>query len=198
MKPDWDTLSSEYQSSSSVVIADVDCTVEQDLCKRFDVKGYPTIKYFNEKTPATGTVYEGGRDLVALKEFAVATLGPVCGPANRDLCSEQQLAVMDEASALPEGALDAAIEEMEKAVADLEQTLVDKTTELETEMKAKEFKLINRRGLYHQTKGELYKHKVFRYIWVNLVEITIGVFLVVGGLYAFFGPKKKKGKKKRR
>ena len=44
MKPDWDRLGSEYASSSSVVIADVDCTVEQDLCGQYDVRGYPTIK----------------------------------------------------------------------------------------------------------------------------------------------------------
>ena len=45
MKPDWDQLGAEYASSSSVVIADVDCTVEQDLCSDYDVRGYPTIKY---------------------------------------------------------------------------------------------------------------------------------------------------------
>ena len=37
MKPDWDKLGSEYEGSSSVLIADVDCTVESDLCQRFEV-----------------------------------------------------------------------------------------------------------------------------------------------------------------
>ena len=39
MKPAWDQLGDEYASSSSVLIADVDCTVEQDLCSEYDVKG---------------------------------------------------------------------------------------------------------------------------------------------------------------
>lgn len=48
MKPAWDKLGGEYEGSSSVVIGDVDCTVHQDLCQRFEVRGYPTIKYFKD------------------------------------------------------------------------------------------------------------------------------------------------------
>lgn len=61
MKPAWDQLGSEYETSSSVVIADVDCTVETDLCSDYDVKGYPTIKYFTSETDPKGTDYSGGR-----------------------------------------------------------------------------------------------------------------------------------------
>ena len=61
MKPAWDQLGSEYETSSSVVVADVDCTVETDLCSEYDVKGYPTIKYFTSETDPKGTDYSGGR-----------------------------------------------------------------------------------------------------------------------------------------
>ena len=45
MKPDWDSLASEYEGSDKVVIADVDCTAGgKPLCEKFGVKGYPTIK----------------------------------------------------------------------------------------------------------------------------------------------------------
>ena len=40
MKPAWDQLGDEYAASSSVVIADVDCTAEgEDLCQEFGVQG---------------------------------------------------------------------------------------------------------------------------------------------------------------
>ena len=32
MKPDWDRLGDDFAGSKTVVIADVDCTVHQDLC----------------------------------------------------------------------------------------------------------------------------------------------------------------------
>jgi thioredoxin-like negative regulator of GroEL len=74
MKPAWDQLGDEYASSSSVVIADVDCTVEQDLCGKYDVKGYPTIKYFTAETDPKGADFQGGRDYDGLKKFVVDTL----------------------------------------------------------------------------------------------------------------------------
>ena len=45
MKPAWDSLAQEYKNSDKVVVADVDCTAEgKDLCERFGVQGFPTIK----------------------------------------------------------------------------------------------------------------------------------------------------------
>ena len=37
MKPDWDSLAETYAGSSSVVIADVDCTTDggKEACSRF-------------------------------------------------------------------------------------------------------------------------------------------------------------------
>ncbi|KAJ1477926.1 thioredoxin-like protein [Baffinella frigidus] len=46
IKPFWEELGTEYESSSSVIIGDVDCTVETGLCSKQGVSGYPTIKYF--------------------------------------------------------------------------------------------------------------------------------------------------------
>ena len=42
MKPDWDSLAETYAGSSSVVIADVDCTTAgKALCDKAGVRGYP-------------------------------------------------------------------------------------------------------------------------------------------------------------
>merc|ERR1712072_1271417 len=63
--------------SKTAVIADVDCTVHQDLCGQHGVEGYPTIKYGD---PNNMEDYQGGRELEDLQTFAKENLGPSCGP----------------------------------------------------------------------------------------------------------------------
>ena len=91
MKPDWDQLGAEYASSSSVVIADVDCTVEQDLCSDYDVRGYPTIKYFTAETPEKGADYSGGRSFDDLKKFVEEELEVKCLVEDPSGCSEKEV-----------------------------------------------------------------------------------------------------------
>lgn len=95
MKPDWDKLGSIYEGSSSVVIADVDCTVEADLCSDFEVRGYPTIKYFTADTGREGAAYNGGRDYEALETFVAEELQVKCTVAERDGCSEKENKFID-------------------------------------------------------------------------------------------------------
>jgi len=91
MKPDWDSLSSDYADSKKVVVADVDCTAGgKPLCDKYGVRGYPTIKYFNPPDEE-GEDYKGGRDLPALKKFIESDLGPGCSVDAKENCSEEQL-----------------------------------------------------------------------------------------------------------
>lgn len=90
MKPDWDKLGSIYEDSSSVIIVDVDCTVEKDLCSDYGVSGYPTIKYFTSETGPDGAKYSGGRDYDALEKFVQETLQVKCSVAERDGCSDKE------------------------------------------------------------------------------------------------------------
>mmetsp|Transcript_102061 Transcript_102061/g.274476 ORF Transcript_102061/g.274476 Transcript_102061/m.274476 type:complete len:182 (-) Transcript_102061:103-648(-) len=88
MKPTWDQLMSEFNTGTdgakTPLIADVDCTgAGKALCEKFNVRGYPTIKYGD---PADLQDYDGGRDYESLKKFADEKLGPACGPDNLDLC----------------------------------------------------------------------------------------------------------------
>ena len=101
MKPAWDQLGDEYASSSSVVIADVDCTVEQDLCSDYDVKGYPTIKYFTAETDPKGADYSGGRDFDGLKQFVSDELEVKCLLADPSGCSEKETEFMGKWKAKP-------------------------------------------------------------------------------------------------
>lgn len=96
MKPAWDQLSSEYEASSSVVIADVDCTVEKDLCGEYDVKGYPTIKYFKKDGgDPKGESYSGGRSYDQLKKFVEDELEVKCLIAAPEGCNEKEVAFIE-------------------------------------------------------------------------------------------------------
>jgi len=90
MKPDWDKLGSTFEGSSSVIIADVDCTVETDLCSDYEVRGYPTIKYFTSETGKEGAAYSGGRDYDSLETFVQENLQVKCSVADREGCSEKE------------------------------------------------------------------------------------------------------------
>ena len=99
MKPAWDQLGGEYKDSSSVVVADVDCTVESELCQEHGVQGYPTIKYWLD-----GEVkdYQGGRDFASLKKFVEDTLEVKCLVEDQSECTEKEkkfIAKMQEAGA---------------------------------------------------------------------------------------------------
>lgn len=84
----------EFEGRTDVIIADVDCTKDEskDLCSKYGVRGYPTIKYFTSSTDPLGDKYEGGRDLESLKAFAADNLGPSCSYANIELCNDEQKA----------------------------------------------------------------------------------------------------------
>jgi len=99
MKPDWDKLGSVYEDSSSVLIADVDCTIEKDLCQEYGVSGYPTIKYFTSETGPEGAAYSGGRDYDALDAFVRDSLQTVCSIEEREGCNEKENAFIEKMQA---------------------------------------------------------------------------------------------------
>lgn len=89
MKPAWDKLGDEYAASSSVVIGDADCTVESELCQKFGVQGYPTIKYFKDGN-AEGEAYSSGRDFDSLKKFVADELEKGCDITAPTECTEKE------------------------------------------------------------------------------------------------------------
>lgn len=91
MKPDWDKLIEEFGSSSSVVVADVDCTTDggKDVCSKAGVSGYPTIKYFKDGNKE-GEAYNGGRDFDALKKFVKETLERPCEVDDPKECTDKE------------------------------------------------------------------------------------------------------------
>uniref|UniRef100_A0A7S2WRL6 Thioredoxin domain-containing protein n=1 Tax=Eucampia antarctica TaxID=49252 RepID=A0A7S2WRL6_9STRA len=68
--PIWDEVSeviSTNQSDDGILLANVDCTKNPQVAKRFGVSGYPTIKYFADRNMYS---YDGARIASDLMEFA--------------------------------------------------------------------------------------------------------------------------------
>jgi len=128
MKPAWDTLMEEFKDSKTAVIADVDCTVHQDLCGKYGVQGYPTIKYGDVNNMED---YQGGRDLDDLRKFAKENLGPTCGPANLDLCDDAQKKEINDVMALSDADIDSKIKEGEQKMEDAESTFKSEVEKLQ-------------------------------------------------------------------
>lgn len=97
MKPAWDELGSEFEGSSSVVIGDVDCTSDggKALCEEHEVRGYPTVKYFNGDTGEKGEKYSGARDKDTLVKFVQDNLSAKCALADTSACSEKEVGYID-------------------------------------------------------------------------------------------------------
>jgi protein disulfide-isomerase A6 len=131
MKADWDSLASEYEASSSVVIGDMDCTQHAEACSKNGVQGYPTIKYFTAETGKEGASYSGGRKLVDLKAFTADKLEVKCKVDEQSGCSEKEVKfinVMKEKSAEDRAAQLARLDKMKgnSMKADLKQWLVQR------------------------------------------------------------------------
>jgi len=119
MKPAWDKLMEDFKDSKTALVADVDCTVHQDLCGKFGVQGYPTIKHGD---PNNMEDYQGGRTYDDLSAWAKENLGPSCSPANIDLCDADQKKSIEEALALSDADLDAKIKEGEDSLSGAEDS----------------------------------------------------------------------------
>ena len=114
LAPAWNELGDAYAGSSSVLIGDVDCTVEEDLCSRYEVRGYPTLKYFTAETGAEGAPYESARDLDSLKDFVSETLEIKCQVDDAEgTCTEKEAAYVAKMKGKSS-------DEIEKALARLE------------------------------------------------------------------------------
>lgn len=125
LKPDWDKLMAEFKDSTTVAIADADCTAGgKSLCDSVGVRGYPTIKHGD---PNDLQDYKGGRDFAALKKFAEG-LGPMCSPANLDLCDDAKKKQIEEFKTMGAAKREEAIKAKEDESAKLEsdfKTFVD-------------------------------------------------------------------------
>jgi len=72
-------LAPEYEKAASelygeVPLAKVDCTVEKELCERYEVQGFPTIKIFRKNSAPTD--YDKGRTATDIVKFLKKQMQP--------------------------------------------------------------------------------------------------------------------------
>jgi len=117
LKPIWEELGDEYNAdSSAVLIGDVDCTDDgsKDLCEKFGVSGYPTIKYFADGD-ADGKDYQGGRDIDSLKAHVEEHLQVQCDANDPgEGCSDKEKAYIEKMKAKTEAEQQAQLERLTK------------------------------------------------------------------------------------
>jgi len=68
MAPEFEKAAAAFQPTDHVIFAKLDADKYHDLGSKYDVQGFPTIKFFaaGDKTPVS---YEGAREASAFVEF---------------------------------------------------------------------------------------------------------------------------------
>lgn len=80
-------------SDPFVFIASIDCGENKDLCRDYQIKTYPTIRYYLDGAEHD---YDNAQSLEALREFVDTTLAPQCNPiTNKGACSDKSLKYAD-------------------------------------------------------------------------------------------------------
>ncbi|KAL9248189.1 hypothetical protein vseg_021541 [Gypsophila vaccaria] len=68
LAPEFEKLGASFKKAKSILVAKVDCDDQKELCKKYDVSGYPTLKWF-PKGSLEPKKYEGARTTEAMAEF---------------------------------------------------------------------------------------------------------------------------------
>jgi protein disulfide-isomerase A6 len=104
MKPAWGEFGKLHAKSAELLVGEVDCTDPtgggEALCERFEVEGFPTLKFF-EAGSAEPEEFDGDEMSVeGFEAFSKALLGPPCSPSALEACSAEDRKVVESYRAL--------------------------------------------------------------------------------------------------
>lgn len=102
LAPKYEKLAKIYEGEPNVIIANVDATDEQELGQRYDVSGFPTIKYFGTSS-AEPESYDLGREVEDFTNFINSRAGTKRNPDGTLQADAGRISEIDEmiAKALP-------------------------------------------------------------------------------------------------
>ena len=85
MQPQWELLANNTEFNGRLIIADIECEENREICKRFEGENYPRI-YFVDASKNESTLYLGEREFPAFQLFIRKQLNfPLFALENDDL-----------------------------------------------------------------------------------------------------------------
>jgi len=69
LAPKYNELANLFAGEKDVVIAQLDATEAEDVANKYDVTGYPTLKYFPAGDSKTPVNYEEAREVLGMTQF---------------------------------------------------------------------------------------------------------------------------------
>eukprot|EP00003_Mantamonas_plastica_P000209 TRINITY_DN101_c0_g1_i2.p1 TRINITY_DN101_c0_g1~~TRINITY_DN101_c0_g1_i2.p1 ORF type:complete len:375 (+),score=141.23 TRINITY_DN101_c0_g1_i2:40-1164(+) len=119
LAPKYEKVAKAYAGEPNVEVCNIDCDAHGDVCQKFGVSGYPTIKFF-PKNNKEGEAYSSGREV---KDF-VAFLNEKAGTQRTEtgglMATAGRIAALDELAAkyIAAGADTAALQKEAQDAAD--------------------------------------------------------------------------------
>jgi len=140
----------------------VDCTAAgESLCRKHGVQGYPSIKVFKKDGSPQGEAYNGPREYGGLKKFVEANLaGPECSLEDKEGCSKEELAILEESEKMSVAERREKISQMEKEVQEKKKEA--KKLEKEAKETAKKLELMKLGGQKPEKVEQLLGDAEFR------------------------------------
>lgn len=140
----------------------MDCTAAgESLCRKHGVQGYPTIKVFKKDGSPQGEAYNGPREYGGLKKFVEANLaGPECSLEDKEGCSKEELAILEESEQMSVADRREKISKMENEVKEKKKEA--KKLEKEAKETAKALELVKLGGQKPEKVEQLLGDAEFR------------------------------------
>lgn len=138
MRPDWEKLADAFpETHKDVVIADVDCTVEKKLCSKYNIEGFPTLKYFMPNYEDPDDYSGNDRSLKGLTEWVEEKLKLFkCSMDNLEFCTEAQESFVKKLSKMSESEKSSLLKENDDNMAKLQKDHDDLLKSLQSQFSA--------------------------------------------------------------
>eukprot|EP01006_Ploeotia_vitrea_P034095 TRINITY_DN65703_c3_g4_i1.p1 TRINITY_DN65703_c3_g4~~TRINITY_DN65703_c3_g4_i1.p1 ORF type:complete len:497 (-),score=340.27 TRINITY_DN65703_c3_g4_i1:196-1686(-) len=88
LAPEYDEAAEKIDGKNAGKLAKVDCTTQREICDRFEVRGFPTVKLFRNDEGWTPVDYDGARKADAIAKYMIKQNAP----AVTVLASEDEIA----------------------------------------------------------------------------------------------------------